>query len=708
MIGRAVTVLAAVVAVSFAWPASATAHVLVDSVAGKVLDVGTDRTLFIESGTPKIKHRPAGTIEVVSGFPPGSAVNAGFLTPHGAIFDVHDQLATFNKVYEWRDGAMAAPNDLVGSLRIAGAFASWWQPPGELVRRDLSTGSSIVVATDDGSALGEPHDVAANGDVIYTGVPSGGSYFQLYRYRNGMTEQLTNDASDQNTAPRTDGANVAYRKTPGCCSPSGSVAVNYAGTGELILNSFRNSLPLPDDDYQIAGGWVAYTRPGTDGRLQVWRHSPAGVDDQVSPSGHSAIVAGVNDAGAVMYSYPVGECCTNLYMSDSPGSSVAMSSRPIAAVSAGARGSASYDFVFWDGSDWLLTKGGKVYRLQPAGTDVSVTQSDAPDPAELGQTVTYTAVVRNDDVTSANDVVVSARFFLSPLDFQDATAPGPCVQSFLGADRQTFTCQMGALDPGETATATLRFTARKNGTFSYTTDASAFEVDPDASDNTFVSATTIRSYVRPKGATPTLVSLVPANQPCSAPNRLHEGPLAYDSCSPSAATSPNVTVGTGDAGGGFPNMIGSLRLDVCPVAGCTAPNVAIRSAVSDLRCKSPGSLCGAANTAGASDYVGELASVLRMRITDSWSGPTADIPATVVDLDFPVTTPCAPTTGDATKGSDCSLTTTANAVLANTFATGKRSIVELGQARVTDGGPDGDADTKGDNSLFAVQGVFLP
>jgi hypothetical protein len=38
---------------------------------------------------------------------------------------------------------------------------------------------------------------------------------------------------------------------------------------------------------------------------------------------------------------------------------------------------------------------------------------------------------------------------------------------------------------------------------------------------------------------------------------------------------------------------------------------------------------------------------------------------------------------------------------------GKRAIWELGQVRVYDGGPDGLAATA-DNSLFAVQGVFVP
>jgi hypothetical protein len=38
---------------------------------------------------------------------------------------------------------------------------------------------------------------------------------------------------------------------------------------------------------------------------------------------------------------------------------------------------------------------------------------------------------------------------------------------------------------------------------------------------------------------------------------------------------------------------------------------------------------------------------------------------------------------------------------------GDRQVVELGQIRVDDGGPDGVVATE-DNSLFAVQGLFAP
>jgi hypothetical protein len=39
---------------------------------------------------------------------------------------------------------------------------------------------------------------------------------------------------------------------------------------------------------------------------------------------------------------------------------------------------------------------------------------------------------------------------------------------------------------------------------------------------------------------------------------------------------------------------------------------------------------------------------------------------------------------------------------------GKRAVWELGQVRVFDGGADSDASTAADNTLFAVQGVFVP
>jgi hypothetical protein len=53
--------------------------------------------------------------------------------------------------------------------------------------------------------------------------------------------------------------------------------------------------------------------------------------------------------------------------------------------------------------------------------------------------------------------------------------------------------------------------------------------------------------------------------------------------------------------------------------------------------------------------------------------------------------------------------TSVDAVADGEFAReGKRAVWGLWNISVFDGGPDGDADTTGDNTLFAVQGLFAP
>ena len=61
----------------------------------------------------------------------------------------------------------------------------------------------------------------------------------------------------------------------------------------------------------------------------------------------------------------------------------------------------------------------------------------------------------------------------------------------------------------------------------------------------------------------------------------------------------------------------------------------------------------------------------------------------------------------STTGSTCSLATTADALIPGTVKEGLRSIWQLGQIQVTDGGPDGVAATA-PNSVFLRQGIFTP
>jgi hypothetical protein len=226
----------------------------------------------------------------------------------------------------------------------------------------------------------------------------------------------------------------------------------------------------------------------------------------------------------------------------------------------------------------------------------------------------------------------------------------------------------------------------------------------------FENATTVLDgYVRPKGATPILASLVPAYAECSSANRVHGGGLAHDSCNPVSLSSSTLTTGTPDANGAATNMAGSVRFDVCPVPGCAAPNIRIEVSASDVRCQtSSATTCGSSNAAGGTDYAGELRAELPLRITDRYNGSSLSEGATMRDTSFGVTIPCTPTSSDATKGTRCSIVTTANAVVSSSVISSQRAIWELGQIAIYDGGSDGDGDTTAGNQRFLSQGVFVP
>jgi WD40-like Beta Propeller Repeat len=214
-------------------------------------------------------------------------------------------------------------------------------------------------------------------------------------------------------------------------------------------------------------------------------------------------------------------------------------------------------------------------------------------------------------------------------------------------------------------------------------------------------------YARPKAATPTTVRLVPAFRACTSPNGSHGAPLSLGSCGSPQQTSNNLTVGTPDSNGADSNSAGYVKFRAAcippapnPAPLCTSPgeqaDVELTASLTDVR-----------NKSGLTDYTGELRVVFSTRITDRLNGAGAVHPATVTDTPFGFNLSCVPTAGDST-GSDCSALTSADAVMPGIAIEDKRAVWQLGQVQVYDGGADGDADTAGDNTLFAVQGLFAP
>jgi len=113
------------------------------------------------------------------------------------------------------------------------------------------------------------------------------------------------------------------------------------------------------------------------------------------------------------------------------------------------------------------------------------------------------------------------------------------------------------------------------------------------------------------------------------------------------------------------------------------------------------------NRPALTDYTGELQGRVLLRITDRRNGTTTTDTATVTDVSYTFTAPCAATGGTTNVGATCSLNTTADAITPGTVTAAKRTIWQMQDVAILDGGADGDADTA-DNSVFLRPGIFVP
>jgi hypothetical protein len=157
-------------------------------------------------------------------------------------------------------------------------------------------------------------------------------------------------------------------------------------------------------------------------------------------------------------------------------------------------------------------------------------------------------------------------------------------------------------------------------------------------------------------------------------------------------------VGTPDANGEPASSIGFTRYTVQPGNPATPEDeadVGYDFALSDVR-----------NAGDLSDYTGELQARVNVRVTDRRSGDSESAPATIEDVLLRATVQCVPTAA-ATTGGACSLSTTLDAITPGIVREGDRSIWEIGQIAVLDGGPDGAVDTP-DNDVLARPGIFVP
>jgi hypothetical protein len=225
-------------------------------------------------------------------------------------------------------------------------------------------------------------------------------------------------------------------------------------------------------------------------------------------------------------------------------------------------------------------------------------------------------------------------------------------------------------------------------------------VDTDTQSDVYQAAVT-SGYARPKGATPLEIPLVPSYQSCTTTNRVHAPTLSYSSCAPPAQETTRVQVGTPDANVAPAKSVSRVRFTT--VVGNTATqadeaDVGILAEINDVYNKP--------NSSPLTDYAGEVGVRVPLQVTDRSNGAVPQDPGTVTEFLAGFTVPCVATAATDT-GASCVLSTTADTLLPGMVKEGARTMWQLGQMYVTDGGPDNVALTD-PNTVFMRQGIFVP
>jgi len=118
-----------------------------------------------------------------------------------------------------------------------------------------------------------------------------------------------------------------------------------------------------------------------------------------------------------------------------------------------------------------------------AGADVGLTKTDSPDPAHVGQQLTYTLTVTNSGPLVATGVVVTDQL---PKSTGFGSASSPCVRS-----KNSVTCSFGTIAAGASRTATLVVKPTAKGTITNTATVSSTSRDPNPTNNTATAQTTV-------------------------------------------------------------------------------------------------------------------------------------------------------------------------------------------------------------------------
>jgi uncharacterized repeat protein (TIGR01451 family) len=120
--------------------------------------------------------------------------------------------------------------------------------------------------------------------------------------------------------------------------------------------------------------------------------------------------------------------------------------------------------------------------------DISVTKTDSPDPAHVGQNLTYTITVANGGPASANGVVMTDTLPKNAGFGSFATSQGSCT---LKPQKRLVTCTLGSVASGAHATVTIVVKPTAKGKITNTATATSIDPDPNLANNTGTAVTKV-------------------------------------------------------------------------------------------------------------------------------------------------------------------------------------------------------------------------
>jgi uncharacterized repeat protein (TIGR01451 family) len=125
-----------------------------------------------------------------------------------------------------------------------------------------------------------------------------------------------------------------------------------------------------------------------------------------------------------------------------------------------------------------------------AAADLAVTKTDAPDPAQVGQNLTYTIVVTNNGPQTATGVTAIDQLPKNAGFGSATTTKGTCT---LKPKKRQVDCSIGDMLSGESVTIVITVKPTQKGTITNTVSVSAASPpDSNTANNTATATTVVR------------------------------------------------------------------------------------------------------------------------------------------------------------------------------------------------------------------------